>query len=417
MKVCTYLIFLTLIINSCTTPNSSDQQQLISEPIDGLWLGKLEIKTGKFLPFNFEILQDSVFFFNGQEKISSSLKKLSDSTFSIEMPVFNSRFFISQQESILKGEWINLDKGDNYRIPFKAAKNLQKSARFSSCANPTSTIGNVDGRWEVTFGDQEASQYKAIGVFNQMTNNLTGTFLTETGDYRFLQGNVTADSFYLSCFDGSHAFLFEAAIDSNQLKGSFYSGTHFQQPWKAKRNQNFKLTHPDSITTIDKQFPISFSLADLDSNVVRFPSKRFSNKVLIIQIIGSWCPNCLDETAFFNTMYNSFHDQGLEIVSIAFEKPDLFKDKVAMVRKLKTHFNAKYPFLIGGSASKKEVERKLPFLQNVASFPTTIYIDKSGKVRKVYSGFYGPGTGSFHNDFSKETSTLIQQLLNENLVY
>ena len=380
-------------------------------------MGKLEIKTGKFLPFNFEIRQDSVFFFNGQEKISSTLKKLSDSTFSIEMPVFNSRFFISQNESILKGEWINLDKGDDYKIPFKAAKNIQKSERFSSCTSSSSTISNVGGRWEVTFGNQEAGQYKAIGVFNQIANNLTGTFLTETGDYRFLQGNVTDDSIYLSCFDGSHAFLFEAAIDSNQLQGSFYSGTHFQQTWKAKRNQTFKLTHPDSITIIDKQFPISFSFADLDSNIISFPSERFSNKVLIIQIIGSWCPNCLDETAFFNTMYNNYHDQGLEVVSIAFEKPDLFKDKVARVRKLKAHFNAKYPFLIGGSASKKEVERKLPFLQNVASFPTTIYIDKSGKIRKVYSGFYGPGTGSFHNTFSKETSELIQQLLNENLVY
>jgi thiol-disulfide isomerase/thioredoxin len=149
---------------------------------------------------------------------------------------------------------------------------------------------------------------------------------------------------------------------------------------------------------------------------VSFPSDRFTNKVLIIQVIGSWCPNCLDETAFFTSLYNKYHSEGLEVISLAYEKPLVFSEKVKSIQRLKNHFNAKYPFLIAGNASKTDVEKELPFLKNVASFPTTIYIDKNGEIRKVYSGFYGPGTGSFFAAFATETTQLIEDMLHENFL-
>ena len=410
----TFLLVLLLLITSCNATKTDSHEAKNTATLTGLWLGKLQIKPGKNLPFNFEISEDSIFFYNGQEKIQATLSQSSDSIYNIKMPVFNSEFNFKINSNKLEGEWKNYSKGSDYIIPFCAVKSKNINSRFTASSITSPSL--ISGKWEVAFAPNKPNEFKAIGAFNQNNNNLTGTFITETGDYRFLQGNTINDSIFLSCFDGSHAFLFEAKLENEELTGVFYSGNHYQESWKAIRNSNFQLTNPDSITTINYENPIAFSFPDLDSNIVSFPSERFSNKVLIVQIIGSWCPNCLDETAFFNSLYNKYHSEGLEVISLAYEKPLVFSEKVKSIQRLKNHFNAKYPFLIAGHASKKEVEKSLPFLKNVASFPTTIYIDKNGKIRKVYSGFYGPGTGSFFTNFSNETTNLIKTMLNENFL-
>jgi len=409
-----YFPFLIAIIFFNCSCNSSNQESVSlkkSSSLAGLWLGKLEIKPGKYLPFNFEITKDSIFFVNGQEKISGLIVKSTDSTFKIKMPIFNSEFNFILKDDNLEGEWINQAKGPGYIIPFCATRSSNINHRFSSSNSLLSS--SISGKWEVDFAYKTQEKYKAIGVFKQEKNNLTGTFITETGDYRYLQGNSIKDSIFLSCFDGSHAFLFEAKLENEALNGVFYSGKHYQNSWKAHRNSSFSLSDPDSITKINPEFPVSFSFPDLDSNIVSFPSSLFNNKVLIVQIIGSWCPNCLDETAFFNALHKKYNSSGLEVISLTYEQSHVFSEKVKSVKRLKNHFKADFPFLIAGNAGKKDVEYSLPFLKNVASFPTTLYIDRNGVVRKIHSGFYGPGTGEFYSTFSAETSELIEQLLQE----
>lgn len=406
-----FLIILIFFICSCNTTHQESINVKKSNSLTGFWLGKLEIKPGKYLPFNFEITEDSIFFVNGQEKISGLISKSADSIFNIKMPVFNSEFTFKLIEDKLEGDWVNQVKGPEYVIPFYASKSKNINNRFYSPNSLSSS--SISGKWEVDFAYNSSDKYKAIGVFEHEKNNLTGTFITETGDYRYLQGNSINDSVFLSCFDGSHAFLFEAKLENEELNGVFYSGKHYQNRWKAHRNSSFLLSNPDSITKINTELPISFSFPDLDSNIVSFPSSRFNNKVLIVQIIGSWCPNCLDETAFFNSLHKKYNSAGLEVISLAFEQSNVFSEKVKSVKRLKDHFKADYPFLIAGNAGKKDVELSLPFLMNVASFPTTLYIDRNGTIRKVHSGFYGPGTGEFYSNFSSETSQLIEQLLQE----
>ena len=331
------------------------------------------------------------------------------------MPVFNSAFNFKVIHDTIKGNWINYFKGDNYSISFSAFKTSNAVNRFFK--SPSEKAQEMlKGNWEVAFAPNSQKEFKAIGIFNKKESVLSGTFLTETGDYRYLQGDCTKDSLFLSCFDGSHAFLFEASLTDSSLDGVFYSGTHYQEKWVASTNNNFKLADPYSITSHDESQPVHFSFPDTDSVLFNFPDSSLLNKVVILQIIGSWCPNCLDETQFFTSLYNNYHHKGLEIVALAYEKQDTFNKKANRVMKLKNHFNAGYPFLIAGNSSKKEVEKTLPFLTNVASFPTTIYIDKLGKIRRIYSGFYGPGTGRYHEIFSKETHLFVESLLEEKII-
>ncbi|HRD38300.1 MAG TPA: TlpA family protein disulfide reductase, partial [Bacteroidia bacterium] len=111
-------------------------------------------------------------------------------------------------------------------LQFEAVYN--NATRFVTTAKP-----KVDftGRYEVTFNAGTSDAYKAVGIFKQSGSKVTGTFLTETGDYRYLEGAVQNSNMSLSCFDGSHAFLFFMTAANktgkvNDLEGKvFYSNS------------------------------------------------------------------------------------------------------------------------------------------------------------------------------------------------
>ena len=64
-------------------------------------------------------------------------------------------------------------------------------------------------------------------------------------------------------------------------------------------------------------------------------------------------------------------------------------------------------------ASKENNSAQLPFLDHVMSYPTCIFIDKAGKVRRIRTGFYGPGTGEHYVNYKRNLDSFIQQLLAE----
>jgi len=409
------LIFVIYIASSCSNiKGKKDDGQLSPNEItikDGNWLGKLIIDKANFIPFNFSVLNDQVIISNDKEKIITQLVQQDHNQYQMDMPVFNSMFTFSIINDTLIGYWHNHAKSNDYKMPFIAYFKGSDISRFEF---EDAAFSNIDGEWEVTFGHLDSSNYKALGIFKQIENKLSGTFITETGDYRFLEGGVKNDSLFLSCFDGSHAFLFKANHSNNKISGEFYSGNHYKEQWRAIKNVNFQLKNPDSITTISSNDEISFAFPNLDSVIVNYPSGDYKNKVVIIQIIGSWCPNCMDETVFLSELHDHYSKDGLEIICLAYEKPNSFKEKCKDLSRLIKHTDAKYEFLIAGESSKKDVENTLPFIKNVTSFPTCIIIDKKGIVKKVHSGFYGPGTGKYYEEYTNEINELVKSLLAEN---
>ncbi len=417
-------LIIILLLQSCaeeTTENSIEPKEAVEGSVDdvildtflleqGQWLGRLNISDERNIPFNFEVIKDSVFIINSEERIGA-LVQSEDGLYSIKMPIFDSEFRFSITEKGLFGFWHNYARGD-YKVDFKANKiNDNFDNRFSVVSREKN--GYVDGKWETTFSEGKEEEYKALGIFNQNGQNVTGTFVTKTGDYRYLQGNVIGDSIYLSCFDGSHAFLFEGKITDNEIDGLFYSGTHWQEPWKATLNSTFELDDPYSLTEIVDGEKLEFTFPNLEGEEISYPDPKYTGKVVIIQILGSWCPNCMDETKFLTELHKTYKNRGLEIIGLSFEVPEGLQDKIERVKGLKAHFGAEYEFLVAGNASKKEAEEAIPALSNVLSFPTTIFIDKDGVIRKVHTGFYGPGTGSYYLEYVSEIQTFVQSLLNE----
>jgi thiol-disulfide isomerase/thioredoxin len=378
---------------------------------NGKWTAHLHLREKTILPFLLIVegkgKNTKLSVVNGTETIVLEKGVVNGDSVMFEFPAFNSRLtLITKGNKNLKGYWINLNK-TNYRIPFTAVYGYQQ--RFSV---QSSTL-SIKKKWEITFDPDSDSPYKSVGLFEQNGNRVEGTFLTETGDYRFLEGNVSNDSLYLSCFDGSHAFLFTSRIVNDSIYGDFYSGKHWKGNWNGRVNSSFELKHPDSLTYTVNEAPFTFTLKDLKGNDFTFPQSRFENKVTIIQIMGTWCPNCMDETQYFKKLYDQYHASGLEIISVGYEVGKDFTEHAEKIRRLQEKYNLPFTFLVGGNANKGLASEHFSMLNKIISFPTAIFIGRDGTVKKIHTGFNGPGTGTYYEEYIRETELFIQSLLKE----
>ncbi len=383
----------------------------------GIWRGELALGK-ESLPFNFEVIQQKkkliLQIYNAEEVIKVTDISKSEDTLIIRMPVFDSEFHVFQEDShTLRGYWWNKARKTSNKIPFIARHG--KSYRFEPI-NEAHTTPNIEAKWEVHFSEEKpGSTTPAIGEFKQYGNQVTGTFLTETGDYRYLEGSISEEhGLKLSCFDGSHAFLFTANLDNKRMKldGKFYSGTHWHENWSAIPNAGFELAAPDTITQLKPGYEsLVFSFPDLKGNKVSLSDKQFQGKVIIVQLLGSWCPNCMDETRLFADWYKRYHGQGLEIIGLCYERSDIFKDAVQSVSRMKEHLNAEYHFLIAGVSDKTKAAETLPALKGIHAYPTAIFIDRNGKIQKIYTGFNGPGTGIHYTEYVRKTEAMLENML------
>lgn len=340
---------------------------------------------------------------NGSENIQlEDFQKKGDSLVAT-FPLYNSCLVIKHiRKKKIIGYWRNYQKKGNYTIPFEASKKKNK-VKFKAA-----DASLFEGKWETTI--QYGKPTQLIGDFISKNNSLQGTFRSETGDYRYLAGNVVKDSMFLSCFDGTHCYLFTGRIyNSDSISGHFYSGKHYHTTWTATKNPNAKLRHPDSLTYAKNQDIISFNLPCTDGNAYQYSSNK-TVKPTIIQLFGSWCPNCVDETKFLNDLQIKYADR-INIIGIGFEMGPSEEARMAYATTFKNKMNIQYPILLGGKASKKEASALFPMLNHVMSFPTLLVINSHGEIVKIHTGFNGPATGSYYTDFTDNMIGLLDQLL------
>jgi thiol-disulfide isomerase/thioredoxin len=384
----------------------------------GIWRGALKTSSGAELPFNFDVentgSHQQLIIHNGAERFKvTDIKTKGDSVF-IHMPLFDSEFKLKFAGKGLNGRWIKHYGDRDVAMAFNASPNT--SWRFFEF--PLKPAFNISGKWSATFGEGTPGKEKLVGDFRQSGSELTGTFLSISGDYRYLEGTVNGNQLYLSCFDGGHAFLFTAKINNAKSisDGKYYSGFSDLDKWTAIKDANAKLPDAYSLTVLKPGYKkIAFTFKDINGHKVSLSDSRFKNKVVIVQILGSWCPNCMDETNFMvNNYYPKYHKRGVEIIGLAYERTTDFARSQRTLRVLKTHFNIPYTLLITGyTPAKGDPEKSLPMLADFKGFPTTIIIDKKGDVRKIHTGFSGPGTGVYYTQFIDEFERLTDDLLKE----
>lgn len=385
----------------------------------GTWRATLT-RDGQTLPFILDIAQNAdgktytVYSVNGNERLKLDSAFFEKDSLHIPMQLFDSEITASVDGEKLTGVYKRLDgKTVTGSLPFQAT--FGANYRFFK-EEALEGIKNVTGKYATIFKNEVTKDStEAVGNFTQKGSIVEGSFLTPTGDYRFLSGNVKGDSLYLSTFDGSNAYLIKAAIlKDGILKGAMWSGIKGYKTFTSILNENAKLPDATKLTYMKPGLEtVDFTFPDADGKPLSFNDPRFKGKPVIIQLMGSWCPNCMDETNFIAPWYKKNKDRGVEVIGLAFEHSADLAVSAPKLKRMVNRFGIDYPILLAGTNTNEATAKALPMLNKVMSYPTTIFVDKKGKVREIHTGFSGPGTGKYYDEFVSDFNQLMDKLISE----
>jgi len=366
------------------------------------------------LPFTGDLkFQDDswkLIIYNGKEEIEVDDITVTEDSIIARMPVFQSELRGRiESPDLITGSFINYSRDDTTSISFNAEKG--KNYRFTN--TKSSTI--LPEQYHARFTNPDKTFTESILILTSDQGKLNGSFLTETGDYRYLEGNIMNESVYLSGFDGAHAYYFEARIAGDSLvNGIFRSGPKSITTWSAASDTTFFLRRPDQLTYLKEGYEfIDFRLPNQDGDSVSWENLNLQGKVVILDMMGSWCPNCMDATLALKKLSEPYSDDDLRVIPIAFELTEDFQVAKKRINKMQKDLQIDEEFLFGGYASKENATVTFPMLNHIMSYPTIVIIDRNRDIRLIYTGFYGPGTGKYHTEFMDQMSTLISELVKE----
>lgn len=433
------IVPLTVLLLACTRPG--DDQKPATRQVDGgraernavvsvagTWRAAL-LSPGGELPFTI-VIDDrsgalSAVAMNDEEKIPFSSVERDGATMRMRIDGYDSQITatLADEGRRLEGEWQKTVSTGASKMRFVAVKGDER--RFvpeldSSLAPVDGAPEGITGNWALEFREKDGSSYPARAELESKGSKLTGTILTETGDYRYLDGSYANGWLLLSVFDGGHAFLFRARVSPEEkMKGDFWSRDSYHATFTGRRlreGESDGRGDPwELVKLTDEDGRFDFELPDLAGKPVSSRDERFAGKAVLVDIFGTWCPNCNDQAPLLASWHRKYRDQGLEIVGLAYEMTgDADRDRTYL-GKYREKYGIEFPLLLAGVSDKAEASKTVPDLSEVASYPTTIFIGRDGKVRRIYSGFAGPATGPHHRKMVSEHEELIEKLLAEKL--
>jgi thiol-disulfide isomerase/thioredoxin len=401
------LIFCVLALMGACSPNPKN----LSE---GIWRGVFT-ENEREIPFNFSIdysgSKPILTYRNASDLFVTDSVIVSGDSLIFQVEVYDAQLVAVQSNDRLTGYWFR-NSDPSRRLPFEAHPDEAYRFWTSDQVSPSEYVPS--GRWEVTLVNADGSETAGVALFQNESERISGTILTSTGDYRFLEGQLSDKSLKLSSFSGGAASLLDLQfVGGDSLTGTF-GGIFSSRAFHAKRSDDAALPDAYSLTYLKEgNQTFDFSFPDLDGNVVSLGDEKYQDKVKIVTLMGTWCPNCMDEAAFLGPWYEKNKDRGLEVIALSFEQKDDLEFAKSRFQKFSKRFGVGYDVLFAGKADRKSASEKLAALNAVYSFPTTIFIDKAGKVRKIHTGFAGPATGVHFEQFKEEFNALVDLLVAE----
>ena len=351
--------------------------------------------------------------YNGKEVYQLSVKKRIGDTIVYQFPAQDAEWRVAFEKdfSEARGWWINYNKKVPVRYPIHLYMTLSEMI-----PKPDTIFPELFGRWKVVFEPGTPNEEVLVGVFQQeMNGRIFGSFLSETGDYRYLHGNLADGKLHLQTYTGYWAFVVEADLNgSNEMTGVFYSGGKSSTPFKATRDEAVQLRNEAELTYLIKR-----DERVVLNNLIKLNGRKtnldFSKKgqVTLIQIMGTWCPNCIDETNLLRALKETYGPKGLEIVALGFEVGNDSKKQRSRLKKFAKDLQVNYPVFLAGTSSKEAAAAYFPMLNGIMSFPTSILVDRQGKIIAIHTGFSGPATGTAYTELVEKFKQEIEGALNE----
>ena len=381
-----------------------------AQPVNGLWDATVVVNNGAVeIPFRFELSGSGSnvkgSFFNGDDKTTSTSGSLQNGQLTLTFDELGTKLEATLKDGRLEGQYSRGTRGAPY--PF-AAK------RFTPVNAGEANIPSISGLWNVQVGKSSKGEAAWQLIVRQSGAEVSAAILRVDGDTGALTGSFRDGKFVLSHFSGARPSLLELTPGAD---GTLAVVQGRDEPLTALRAEQARAkglpepSDPSRFTSVkDPTEPLRFSFPDLSGRTVSNTDEKFRGKVVIVNIGGSWCPNCHDEAPFLAELYKKYKGQGLEIVLLSFEEAEQMKNP-ARVRAFIKRYGIDYTVLVPGEP--RELADKMPQGVNLNSFPTSFILGRDGRVRSVHAGFPGPASGEFHKQTKAEITATVERLLGE----
>lgn len=389
------------------------------DPVPGPWRAVLTA-PGVEIPFRFEVEAGSPPRFtlrNGVEALPVARVERGEGGLVLHLDPYDSRLELTAGPDgrTLRGSWVRY-RGPGRETRMELRAEAGSTPLFPAAEDAPPAAERMAGRWAVTFrhedGEGRVSESAAVALLEAVDRRrLAGTFLTPLGDYRFLTGSAHGDELHLACFDGAHAFRFDARLgEDGGLTGTFRSRDTWLETWSAVRDDGAELPDDFGLTTVREGASLDgLVFPDLDGQPRRLG--EFGGRARLVVLFGSWCPNCGDATDYLRELRERFGERGLTVLGLAFEFGDDLERNARVLRRYAEHKGVDYPILVAGTSDKAAAGEAFPVLDRVRAFPTTLFVDAGGRVRAVHTGFSGPATGRAHERLRERWEALVHELL------
>jgi thiol-disulfide isomerase/thioredoxin len=384
--------------------------QSVAQPFAGRWDATIQI-NGVETPFPLEISGSgtnvTASFFNGDDGYASTQGRFENGKLVLNWDYYAATFEATLKDGVLEGQYASTGR---MKGPFAIR------ATRAAVAKPTpvsAIVPSIDGLWEIPNKSGKGESAWRF-IVQQSGTKASATILRVDGDTGTISGTFQNSKFVLSHFDGARAHLLEITLAGDGtldiLQDAKTKLTAYR-PAAARAKGLPEPTDPDLHTTMkDLSEPFRFSFPDLNGHVITNADARFRGRVLVVEITGSWCPNCHDEAPFLAEMYRKYSRQELDIVSLSFEEADQLKDPTRL-RAFVKKYGLEFPVLLCGEPEEANV--KLKQLVNWNTWPATLFIDRRGLVRGIHSGFPSPGSGELFGQAKEEFNVQVERLLAE----
>lgn len=403
MKTSTCLLTATLILAAPAA---------WSQSVSGLWDATINF-NGTEIPFKFELAGDGAgikgWFFNGDEREVSNSGSLENGNLVLSFDSYLAKLTGTFKDGVFDGQYGPMLKNMSAVHAVRASQKASVSAKAPSIA----------GQWDLIGVKSSKGEQAWRLILRQTGNDVSGAILRVDGDTGTLTGSFQKDGqFVMSHFSGARPALMIVKPNGDGSLDVSLSALHGFSEMKAVRPEEAiakglpQPTDPTTHTTVkDPTKPFDFSFPDLNGNLVSNTDARFRGKVVIINITGSWCPNCHDEAPFLASLYDKYHKQGLEVVALNFEEADQLKNPTRLRAFIK-EYGIHYTVLLGGETDSAQA--KLTQAQNWNAWPTTFFVGRDGLVKGAHAGFPSPGSGELYRQAKEEFTAKVEKLLAEN---
>jgi thiol-disulfide isomerase/thioredoxin len=383
-----------------------------AQKLTGLWDGTLHFDNLNIaFPIEFSGFGNSVSgsFLNGDEKVTSTGGRLVGKSLELSFDHYATRLTATLEDGVLKGIYGNKLYGIH---SFEAVPHRER-VRASGKAP------DIAGLWDIE-NESPKGEHAWRFIVKQSGQDVSAAILRVDGDTGLLTGQWEDGKFVLNHFDGARALVAEIVSRDDGSLGVTLKGFHApEKTLTAVRPATARakgLPEPADFTAHtgvkDTNEPFRFSFPDLHGILVSNTDAKFRGKVVVVNITGSWCPNCHDEAPFLAEIYRRYRALGLEVVAIDFEEAEQLQDPKRLPAFIKK-YGIEYTYVIAGQPS--ELTAKIPQAVNLNSWPTTFFVGRDGRVRAVHAGFAAAASGEFHDRLKKEFTETVEALLAENI--